>query len=233
MRGPAMERPGRRSMRTVRTSWRVRTAAGVCGVVALVVAAVPARTMVLVNLGRSALDRGDTATATSRFASAEKWATVQKWVAPYDGGVAQYRASRFDAAASKFETAAGLAPEEEQCRIRLNWAWSLEASADRWERADNHPEALIRLRQGVSVLTVARCTTSSQAAQMNSTRSRMDGKARGSADEGEQSNASGQGSDRQDELEKREKEAQAQRQKALDQANTSRKDAGSGTGRTW
>ncbi|MSS46089.1 hypothetical protein FYJ43_08580 [Cutibacterium sp. WCA-380-WT-3A] len=229
-----LEKPARRGMHGVRAPWTVRVGAGVVTLAALAAAALPARTMILVDRGQADLDRGDAASAEGKFTSAETWATVDKWIAPYDAGVARYTRGNYDGAASKFEKAAGLAPDEEQCRVRLNWAWSLEASADRYAKADNRDEALVRWRQGKAVLAEAQCTSSSQKAAASSTRSRLDRKRQngGGGDAGEEADSSGE-QDKKDELDEKLKEAQEQRQKALDQANTSQKDSGSGTGRTW
>ncbi|MDO4413101.1 tetratricopeptide repeat protein [Cutibacterium sp.] len=229
-----LERPGRHGMYGVKAPWTVRVGAGLVTVVALAAAILPARTMILVDRGRADLDRGDSASAEGKFTAAEKLATIDKWIAPYDAGVARYTRGNYDGAASKFEKAAGLAPDEEQCRVRLNWAWSLEASADRYATADNRDEALVRWRQGKAVLTDTQCTSSSQQTAVRSTRSRLDRKRQngGAGNAGEEADSSGQ-QNKEDELEQKLKKAQEQRQKALDQANTSQKDAGSGTGRTW
>ena len=229
-----LERPGRGGMHGVRTPWTLRVGAGVVTLVALAAAVLPARTMILVDHGRADLGRGDAASAEGKFTSAEKLATIDKWIAPYDTGVARYTRGNYDGAASKFEKAAGLAPDEEQCWVRLNWAWTLEASADRYAEADNRDEALVRWRQGKDVLTDASCTSSSQKAAASNTRSRLDRKRQngGGGDAGEEADSSGQ-QNKKDELEDKLRKAQEQRQKALDQANTSQKDSGSGTGRTW
>ncbi|WCC79520.1 hypothetical protein O6R08_08360 [Cutibacterium equinum] len=229
-----LERPGRRGMHGVRAPWTVRVGAGVVALVALAAAALPARTMILVDRGRADLDRGDAASAERKFTAAERAATVDKWIAPYDAGVARYIRGNYDGATDKFEKAAGLAPDEEQCRIRLNWAWSLEASADRYAEADNRDEALVRWRQGKAVLADAHCTSAAHTAEANSTRSRLDRKRQngGGGDAGEEADSSGR-QNKKDELDEKVRKAQEQRQKALDQANTSQKDSGSGTGRTW
>ncbi|MGK2308934.1 hypothetical protein [Cutibacterium sp. V947] len=229
-----LERPGRRGMHGVRPPWTLRVGAGVVTLVALAAAALPARTMILVDRGRSDLDQADATSAEEKFMAAEKWALIDTWIAPYDAGVARYTRGNYDGAVGKFEKAAGLAPAEEQCRVRLNWAWSLEASADRYAKADNRDEALVRWRQGKEVLADAQCTSSSQKAAASSTRSRLDRKRQngGGGDAGKEADSSGQQSTK-DDLEEKLKKAQEQRQKALDQADTSQKNSGSGTGRTW
>lgn len=132
--------------------WTTSLAAGVL----LIAAAVLGFQLAAVQVGLSRTAAGDHAAAETAFAAAEGPAVVDRWVPPFDRGTAQYRLAQWDAAAASFERALAMAPLGAQCRVRLNWAWSLEAGADALAKTDASG-AMARLTQAQMILATAPC----------------------------------------------------------------------------
>lgn len=235
--GPVLARPGGRSevggTRAGRT--RAMTVVVIAALLLALAGGMLGRSLWLLGSGNDALRRGDLVTARARFDRARHPGLIETWKAPYDTGVADYSLGSFDAAAADFEDASKRAPQSEQCRVRLNWAWSLEAAADRLAKDGRRAEALVRWRQGLAVLADVKCSAQDSGGSqgLKATRRRLDGKRTGNAggssgSEGTQDSAAA----RQAELERRQRSAQEERQRQSDAATTKRS-PGSGQGRTW
>ncbi len=80
--------------------------------------------------GRDALADGAAARARDSFAANRSLNLLQPWVAPYDEGVARFTLGDHGGAVVSFEAALADAPSQEQCRVRVNLALSLEAVGD-------------------------------------------------------------------------------------------------------
>lgn len=181
---------------------------------------------VQVGLRQSAAE--DHAAAAESFTLAERVSIVERWVAPFDLGTAQYRQRQWDAAAGSFERAAELAPSSAQCRIRLNWAWSLESAADALATGDDPIGSVARLQQAQFILSAAPCGTDDAAAgdeagrsgelegQWNQTRQRIESKS-DSTTVPEAPDEQQEQRDETVELNQRQLQAQQQRQQALDE----------------
>ncbi|QXT63601.1 hypothetical protein [Tessaracoccus palaemonis] len=122
----------------------------------LCAAAVLGFQLAAVQVGLARTDRGDHAGAAEAFAAAETLPVVDSWVPAFDRGTAQYRLRQWDAAADSFERAMGRAPVGVQCRVLLNWAWSLEAGADQLADTDK-AGSYARLTQAQLILSTAPC----------------------------------------------------------------------------
>lgn len=187
-----------------------------------------------VLLGVSQTTAGDHAAAEGSFSAAERIGVVERWVAPFDRGVALYHQGQWDAASSSFERAAALAPSQSQCRVRLNWAWSLEAAAK--GAGDDPVSSLARLQQAQFILAAAPCQADDAAPtdaegksgeleqQWNDTRERIDSES--SAQPTEAPDDPVVPKDNSEELANREQQAQEQRQQALDEATREESDDG-------
>lgn len=183
---------------------------------------------------------GDQAAAERAFAAADRVATVDRWVPVFDHGTTQYRLKLWDSAAADFERAAGLAPSSAQCRIRLNWAWSLEAGADEL-MADDVPGAVVRLQQAQLVLSTAPCPgelspsderdspDGSLEQQWNDTRQRIETKT-GDAPPRDADDSGEEPEDKDNQLNDREQQALEQRQQVIDEGTRAESEEGQ---KTW
>lgn len=103
-------------------------------------------------LGERAWRSGDVATAQRHFAVTGRLNVVQRWIAPFNRGVAASSNRDWDDAVGWFEEAMGLAPDSARCRIALNWTWTLEAAADEHTAAGDRTGAVNRLTAARAVL---------------------------------------------------------------------------------
>lgn len=103
-------------------------------------------------LGERAWRSGDLAAAQRHFAVTGRLNVVQRWIAPFNRGVAASSDRDWDDAVGWFEEAMGLAPDSARCRIALNWTWTLEAAADEHTAAGDRTGAVNRLSAAKAVL---------------------------------------------------------------------------------
>lgn len=68
--------------------------------------------------------------ATTAYGVALQVNVAEPWVAWFNRGVAHYGQRSWQQATDDFTRAAELAPDDKQCMVRLNLAWSLEAMGD-------------------------------------------------------------------------------------------------------
>lgn len=141
-------RPGR---------WRVLTGALVVGLVLAVPGVLIGIQWASTALGNRAWRGSDAVAAESWHSLALRTNVVERWMAPYNRGTASFAKRSWQAAADDFEHAAELAPEAEQCRVRLNWSWSLEALGDEFAVAGDRQAAAAYWTQAEQVLIDARC----------------------------------------------------------------------------
>jgi tetratricopeptide (TPR) repeat protein len=80
--------------------------------------------------GHSSYDGGEFGDARESFAANLTLNVLESWVAPYDEGTARYRLGDASGAVRSLEDALDQAPEEEQCRVRINLALAQEAVGD-------------------------------------------------------------------------------------------------------
>lgn len=106
--------------------------------VVLVMALVAAKaiSMPLINDGGiDAFDRGDSASAIDRFDALAAGNVVQRHIAPFNLGDAQFVARDFDGARAQFERALDLASADDRCRVLVNLVMTVEALGD--DRAES------------------------------------------------------------------------------------------------
>lgn len=136
--------------------------------------------LVATALGNLAARTGDLSHAEVHHARAADWLWVERWIGPFNLGAVQHLQGRFADAASNFTTAAELAPEEDQCAVRLAWAASLEARADELVLSGDVSSASVWYLDAEAVLAGASCpeylTT-----DWEDSRDRLDEKRRGEA----------------------------------------------------
>lgn len=82
------------------------------------------------KVGADAWRSGDGTAAERWFALTDRLNLVERWVAPYNRGVAAHTRKEWSEAAARFEQALSVAPASVECRIALNWTWTLEAAGD-------------------------------------------------------------------------------------------------------
>ncbi|MFT3887458.1 MAG: hypothetical protein QM713_04750 [Arachnia sp.] len=189
-----------------------------------------------VQVGVQRSRAGDAAGAERAFATAGRLAVVERWVPAFDHGTAQYGLRLWDAAAADFERAAGLAPDDAQCLVRLNWAWSLEAGADELLSSSDTKGGMVRLQQAQLVLSTARCPARSTpggdrgtlAQQLAETAQRLEDKTGDTPPDEPEAEDPSEAKDHQ--LADREQQAAEQRQQVVDQGSGVAPDDGQ---RTW
>lgn len=198
-----------------RTRWLVLP--GLLALVLLVVAGVLVVPLWSVSAGNRVVD-DDPLGAEERYSTAMA-GPVERWVAPYNRGVARYEQEKWDASAADFELAALLAPIEHDCMIRLNWSSALERGADALVDGDDLPGATVRYQQALLVLATSTCpddelapSGSSMADQQSENRERLSGKI--SDQPPPDDDADEPAGDPLDELAKRAEQAQQERQNA-------------------
>ncbi|WP_418058815.1 hypothetical protein [Pimelobacter simplex] len=103
-------------------------------------------------LGDRAWRAGDPAAAERSFEISGRLNLVQRWIAPYNRGVAAYGQRRWGDAAGWFEQALDLAPESARCRVALNWSWTLEEAGDELAAAGDRTGAAGRWNEALVVL---------------------------------------------------------------------------------
>lgn len=108
--------------------------------------------------GNRAFHEADHRAAADWHALAARLAMTDRWIPAYNRGVAAHGARSWVAAAEHFAAAAETAPAEFQCRVRLNWAWTLEAQADELESAGDRAAAVPLWGQASQVLVEANCS---------------------------------------------------------------------------
>lgn len=198
-----------------RTRWLVLP--GLLAAALLAVAVFLAVPLWSVGAGNRAVEH-DPLGAEEHYAAAFL-APYERWVAPFNRGVARYEQEKWDASAADFELAALLAPIERDCMIRLNWSAALERGADALVDDDDLPGATVRYQQALLVLATSTCpddeltpSGGSMAEQQSESRQRLSGKVSDQpAPENEQKDGQG---DPLDELAERAEQAQQERQNA-------------------
>jgi len=106
--------------------------------------------------GEAATARGQHDAAAQSFAANRWFATVEHWVAPYNEGVASFRAERYEAALSHFAAALRQAPPERECLVRHNLAVTRERLGD-VEQAGSDTRALELYRTAREALLTGDC----------------------------------------------------------------------------
>lgn len=226
------------------------------GLMAALILGVPAAVLgsqlVLTAAGNSAWQEGDYVSAANWHTRAVEVAFVERWLPHYNRGVARFGARSWLDAARDFARASELAPENRQCTIRLNWAWSLEAAGDELDATNDRPSANRLWNEAQYVLSDTDCPQEqraeqpeqingpdqggdtehvtqpkgSSAAQQSDTIQRLQQKQTGQRESGP-----GASQDPAGELESRERQAQEELQRSIDEQNPP--PPGQGENRSW
>lgn len=210
---------------------------GLLAVALLSAAAVLALQLVFLGAGNSAWQRHDNPEAERHYTRAMDVSVINVWIPVHNRGVARFGLQSWDAAASDFEAAAGLAPAERQCTVRLNWSLALESGADALRAADDVPGALVRYTQAEVVLAETTCPEDpapgggTLADDWNEARQRVETKKSDGASTWTPPEES-DSADPSDELDERSKQAQEERQRAEEQRGSEPVEGGSGE-RNW
>lgn len=100
----------------------------------------------------SAYAAGDFEQAQEHFAANRVFNPVERWIAPFGEGDARFRLEDHEEAVEAFEAALGLAPEDQECMIRVNLGLTHEAHADSLVADGNRAEATEARLRGRDVL---------------------------------------------------------------------------------
>jgi tetratricopeptide (TPR) repeat protein len=120
------------------------------------------------RLGERDWRSGDPRAAQGWFGWTARINLVERWIAPYNQGVAAHAQRRWDEAAERFERSYDLAPDTAHCRVALNWAWTLEAAGDELDAAGDPQTAALRWSAAKTVLDRAGECDENDAAQQPS-----------------------------------------------------------------
>lgn len=211
---------------------------GLIAVALLAAALVLALQLAFLNAGNTAWQERDNVSAELQYERSMDVSVLNRWIPVHNRGVARFELKSWDGSAADFETAAGLAPAERQCTVRLNWSLALESGADALREADDIPGALVRYTQAEVVLAGAVCPdapapgggTLSEA--WNEARQRVESKKTEGNATWTPPQESSSSEDLTDELDERAKQAQEERQRAQEQQGSEPVEGGSGE-RNW
>lgn len=106
-------------------------------------------------LGSRAWEAGDAVGADRYFAVNQRFNLFERWIAPYDLGVAAQSRKEWQDASALYQQALKLAPDSARCRIVLNWTWALEAGGDEAKAAGDLDTAARFWRQAQTTLQQA------------------------------------------------------------------------------
>lgn len=178
----------------------------------------------MLELGNRARADGDPVTAEARYNAVLPVLALERWSGWFNRGVARGDQSHHDGAAADFATAAGLAPASQECMVRLNWAWSLEAAADDLAALEDRQGAQARYREAESVLADTDCTDEPDPTtgeglddQWSSTRQRLEEKRGGAPSESGQPEQEAPSPSADEALDQRQRRAQQEFQSSREQ----------------
>lgn len=212
---------------------------GLISAVLLLAAFILLLQLVFLTAGNAAYRDGDHLDAERQYSRAMKVSVLNRWVPPFDRGVARFELQRWDAASADFESAAALAPDDQQCPVRLNWSLALEMGADELRNAEDIPGALVRYMQAEVVLAETTCPDEMAAGggtladAWDEARQRVESKkTQGNATFNPPEESSGVENPL-DELDERSQQAQEERQRSQDQQSGSEPVEGGSGERNW
>lgn len=125
-------------------------------IMALVVATALLVMLARQSSGVAASQRGDHDLARERFAANRWFGTVERWVAPYNEGVATFRDGSYGDALADFQVALRDVPHEHECLVLHNIAVTRERLGDVEARRDAD-DAMDEYRAGREVLADGPC----------------------------------------------------------------------------
>jgi hypothetical protein len=201
-------------------------------------------TPVAQHLGERAWRDGDPVAAAGWFGLNDRLNLAERWIAPYNLGVAAHGQRAWMQAAAWFEEASTLAPTDQLCRVLLNQALSLEAAGDELRASGDTTGA--RARYGEAQAALSRSGGCEGAAaggsdssegdskdqQIEAAAERLEEKTTGRRGAGTPSAGEGEADDtRADRLAERNREAARRKQEAEDEDRT--QEEPDEPGRTW
>jgi tetratricopeptide (TPR) repeat protein len=132
------------------------TAAPVCAVL-LVAAGLCATVPVLGAVGVSRYEADMPDAAASSFGAARRLAWMERYKAPFGQGTAWLVAGRLAEAEDALRAATRLAPDDQQCTVRVNLSLVIELQGDSHREAGRYDEALAAYASARSILAEANC----------------------------------------------------------------------------
>ena len=212
---------------------------GILAGVLLLAAAVLALQLLFVASGNTSWQARNHDDAERQYSYAMDVSVLNRWVPVFNRGVARFDLQKWDASAGDFQQAATLAPADQQCPVRLNWALALESGADALRLAEDVPGALVRYTQAEVVLAETTCPDEPAAAggslseAWNEARQRVESKKTEGNATWTPPQESSDTENPTDELDERSKQAQEERQRAEDQQGGSDPQEGGSGERNW
>lgn len=195
--------------------------------------------LVFLSAGNTAWQERNNDEAETQYSRSMAVSVLNKWIPVHNRGVARFGQSKWDAAAEDFQQAAAIAPEENQCSIRLNWSLALESGADALRDAEDVPGALVRYSQAEVVLAETQCPDEpapnggTLSDDWNEARQRVESKKTEGNATWTPPQESADSETATDELDERAKQAQEERQRAEEQQTGSEAAEGGSGERNW
>jgi hypothetical protein len=107
---------------------------------------------------RDHYDAGRYADARATFAGARDLGVVSPWISPFDAGTAAYGEKDFKAAVRYFKQALPIVPDDRGCDVRINLALTHEAIADEAGASGEKAARQVALRDARTVIGGTGCS---------------------------------------------------------------------------
>lgn len=125
------------------------------GVVVGLVALKCAVTLAATEMGERSWEKGDPESALGWFSAAHHVNVAERWIAPYNSGVAAYGLGQWQRSAEYFADARQTVPEHALCRVVINQVLAIEAHGDALDAKDDPQGAQAKYSQAQSILAEA------------------------------------------------------------------------------
>jgi hypothetical protein len=115
--------------------------------------------------GLDAFARDQFASAAGEFDANRSANPFQRWVSPFNEGVAHHRDGALEEAIRDYGAALETVPRDRECTVRVNLALAHEARGDALAEAGDEAGARAAWRAGRDALAAGRCPTDAEAEQ--------------------------------------------------------------------
>ncbi|WP_028660530.1 hypothetical protein [Nocardioides insulae] len=107
--------------------------------------------------GDRAYAAGDFPAALEDYDANRRLNVLERWIAPFDAGVAAFRTGDHQGAVARYREALTVVPEDRECVVRINLALAFEALGDDAARSGDRAAAEQHWQAGVNALAEGGC----------------------------------------------------------------------------
>ncbi len=115
--------------------------------------------------GRNAFARSEFAAAAGEFDANRSLNPFERWIAPFNEGVAHHRAGALETAIADYGTALETVPRSRECTVRVNLALAHEARGNALDDSGDGADARREWQAGRDALAAGRCPTQAEQGQ--------------------------------------------------------------------